>query len=50
MGVIGAVEFDKVGDIVGPFRTWKLVNGEVTTMGQMSTEEVQAVQAKLPAR
>ncbi len=50
VGVIGAVEFDKVGDIVGPFRTWKLVNGEVTTMGQMSTEEVQAVQAKLPAR
>jgi branched-chain amino acid transport system substrate-binding protein len=50
VGVIGAVEFDKNGDIVGPFRTWKLVNGEVTTVGQMSTEDVQAVQAKLPAR
>jgi ABC-type branched-subunit amino acid transport system substrate-binding protein len=50
VGVIGAVEFDKNGDIVGPFRTWKLVNGEVTTVGQMSTEDVQAVQAKLPPR
>jgi ABC-type branched-subunit amino acid transport system substrate-binding protein len=50
VGVIGAVQFDKFGDIVGPFRTWKLVNGEVTTVGQMSTEEVQAVQARLPAR
>ncbi len=50
VGVIGAVEFDKNGDIVGPFRTWRLVNGEVTTVGQMSTEDVQAVQARLPAR
>ncbi len=50
VGVIGAVEFDKNGDIVGPFRTWKLINGEVTTVGQMSTEDVQAVQAKLPPR
>ena len=50
VGVIGAVQFDKNGDIVGPFRTWKIVNGEVTTAGQMSTEDVQAVQAKLPAR
>ena len=50
VGVIGAVSFDKNGDIVGPFRTWKLVNGEVTTVGQRSTEDVQAVQAKLPAR
>lgn len=50
VGVIGAVEFDKNGDIVGPFRLWRLVNGEVTTVGQMSTEDVQAVQAKLPPR
>ena len=48
VGVIGAVQFDKNGDIVGPFRTWKINNGEVTTVGQMSTEEVQAVQARLP--
>ena len=48
VGVIGAVEFDKNGDIVGPFRTWRIVNGEVTTVGQMSVEDVQAIQAKLP--
>ena len=48
VGVIGAVQFDKNGDIVGPFRTWRIVNGEVTTVGQMSMEDVQAVQAKLP--
>ncbi len=48
VGVIGGVEFDRNGDIVGPFRLWRLQNGEVTTTGQMSTEEVQAVQAKLP--
>jgi ABC-type branched-subunit amino acid transport system substrate-binding protein len=48
VGVIGAVQFDKNGDIVGPFRTWKITGGEVTTVGQMSTEEVQAVQARLP--
>ncbi len=48
VGVIGAVEFDRNGDIVGPFRLWRLQNGEVTTVGQMSTEEVQAIQAKLP--
>ena len=48
VGVIGAVEFDRNGDIVGPFRLWRIQNGEVTTTGQMSTEDVQAVQARLP--
>ena len=47
-GVIGAVQFDRNGDIVGPFRTWRIANGEVTTVGQMSVEDVQAIQAKLP--
>jgi branched-chain amino acid transport system substrate-binding protein len=41
------VQFDKNGDIAGPFRTWKIVNGEVTTLGQMSAEDVQAIQARL---
>ena len=48
VGVIGAVQFDKNGDIVGPFRTWRISNGEVLTVGQMSMEDVQAVQARLP--
>lgn len=48
VGVIGGVQFDKNGDIVGPFRTWRITNGEVVTVGQMSVEEVQAIQARLP--
>lgn len=48
VGVIGPVQFDKNGDIVGPFRTWRIANGEVVTVGQMSLEDVQAVQARLP--
>jgi branched-chain amino acid transport system substrate-binding protein len=48
VGVIGPVQFDKNGDIVGPFRTWRITNGEVVTAGQMSLEDVMAVQAKLP--
>jgi branched-chain amino acid transport system substrate-binding protein len=47
VGVIGPVQFDKYGDIAGPFRTWKIANGEVVTVGQMSTEDVQAIQAKM---
>ena len=47
-GVIGNVQFDRNGDIVGPFRTWRITNGEVTTVGQMTTEDVQAIQARLP--
>ncbi len=48
VGVIGGVDFDRNGDIVGPFRLWRIQNGEVTTTGQMSAEDVQAVQARLP--
>ncbi|MGK7869498.1 ABC transporter substrate-binding protein [Falsiroseomonas sp. E2-1-a20] len=50
VGVIGAVEFDGNGDITGPFRKWRIQNGEITTVGQMTVEEVQAVQRQLPAR
>ena len=48
VGVIGGVQFDRFGDIVGPFRTWRITNGEVVTVGQMSTDEVQAIQARMP--
>ncbi len=48
VGVIGPVSFDRNGDIVGPFRTWRITNGEVATVGQMSMEDVAAVQARLP--
>jgi branched-chain amino acid transport system substrate-binding protein len=50
VGVIGPVEFDQNGDITGPFRKWRIQNGEIATVGQMSTEEVQAVQRQLPPR
>lgn len=50
VGVIGPVSFDPNGDITGPFRLWRIQNGEVTTVGQMSVEDVNAVKAKIPAR
>jgi len=40
VGVIGAVQFDKNGDITGPFRLWRIQNGEVTTTGETSREKV----------
>ena len=46
-GVIGPVQFDQYGDITGPFRLWKIADGTVTTTGQMSTDEVNALKAKL---
>jgi branched-chain amino acid transport system substrate-binding protein len=49
-GVIGPVSFDENGDITGPFRLWRIKDGEVTTVGEMKTDEVNAVKAKLPSR
>ncbi|MBB4010054.1 ABC transporter substrate-binding protein [Allorhizobium taibaishanense] len=46
-GVIGPVSFDSVGDITGPFRLWKLKDGEVTTTGEMSAEEVGKIKASI---
>jgi ABC-type branched-subunit amino acid transport system substrate-binding protein len=46
-GVIGPISFDKYGDITGPFRLWKIVDGKVTTTGEMSTDEVNALIAKI---
>lgn len=46
-GVIGPVNFDQYGDISGPFRLWQIVDGVVTTVGDMSTADVQAIQAKV---
>jgi branched-chain amino acid transport system substrate-binding protein len=48
VGVIGPVSFDQNGDITGPFRKWRIVDGAVTTIGEMSTDEVNAVKARLP--
>jgi len=46
-GVIGPVAFDQYGDITGPFRLWQIKNGEVTTVGEMSADDVGAVKAGL---
>lgn len=46
-GVIGPVNFDEFGDIAGPFRLWQIVDGVVTTVGEMSTTDIEAVKAKI---
>ena len=46
-GVIGPVSFDEFGDITGPFRLWRIKDGEITTVGEMSTADVAAIKAKL---
>ncbi len=42
-GVIGPVAFDEYGDITGPFRLWRIQEGEVTTIGEISAEEVSQI-------
>jgi branched-chain amino acid transport system substrate-binding protein len=46
-GVIGPIQFDEHGDITGPFRLWRIQNGEVATVGEMSTADVDAIKAKI---
>jgi branched-chain amino acid transport system substrate-binding protein len=46
-GVIGPVSFDQYGDITGPFRLWRIQDGVVTTVGEMSAEEVEKIKAEL---
>lgn len=46
-GVIGPVSFDQYGDITGPFRLWKITDGEVTTVGQMESAAVSEIKATL---
>jgi branched-chain amino acid transport system substrate-binding protein len=46
-GVIGPVAFDAFGDIAGPFRLWKIAGGTVTTIGEMSMDDVGALKARI---
>ncbi len=46
-GVIGPVAFDQYGDISGPFRLWQIVDGKVTTVGEMTNADVEAVKAQV---
>ncbi|MBX6321642.1 MAG: ABC transporter substrate-binding protein [Rhodospirillaceae bacterium] len=47
VGVIGAVQFDRNGDITGPFRLWRIKDGQVVTTGEVKTDEVDALIAKV---
>jgi branched-chain amino acid transport system substrate-binding protein len=47
VGVIGPVQFDRYGDITGPFRLWRIQNGQVATTGEMSAAEVDQLKARL---
>lgn len=46
-GIIGPVAFDENGDITGPFRLWRIQDGEITTLGQISAEEVGEIKSGL---
>ena len=46
-GVIGPVSFDQYGDITGPFRLWKVTDGKIATVGEMSSADVDAIKAKM---
>jgi branched-chain amino acid transport system substrate-binding protein len=46
-GVIGPVAFDPLGDITGPFRLWRITDGAVTTIGEMSAAEVSELKARI---
>jgi branched-chain amino acid transport system substrate-binding protein len=47
VGVIGAVQFDKNGDITGPFRLWRIQKGQVVTTGEVPTDKVDALIAEV---
>jgi ABC-type branched-subunit amino acid transport system substrate-binding protein len=46
-GVIGPISFDQYGDITGPFRLWRIQDGAVKTVGEMSAADVDKVKASL---
>lgn len=46
-GVIGPVSFDQYGDITGPFRLWKIKDGKVETVGEMSADDVAKTKAEI---
>jgi branched-chain amino acid transport system substrate-binding protein len=46
-GVIGPIAFDQYGDITGPFRLWRIKDGEVVTEGEMSDADVAALKRQI---
>jgi len=47
VGVIGPVGFDALGDIAGPFRLWRIQDGEVVTVGEMTTDDIDAIKTAI---
>jgi branched-chain amino acid transport system substrate-binding protein len=47
VGVIGPVQFDRHGDITGPFRLWRIKDGQVATVGELSAADVDQLKAKI---
>jgi len=47
IGVIGPVQFDPYGDIAGPFRLWKITNGQVVTTGELTTADIDRIKASM---
>jgi branched-chain amino acid transport system substrate-binding protein len=47
VGVIGPVQFDRYGDITGPFRLWRIRDGQVATVGELSAADVDQLKAKI---
>lgn len=45
-GVIGPVVFDEFGDITGPFRLWRITDGKIETVGEMSPDQVAEIKAE----
>lgn len=46
-GVIGPIAFDQYGDISGPFRLWQIVDGKVTTIGELTNADVEAIKSQV---
>jgi ABC-type branched-subunit amino acid transport system substrate-binding protein len=47
VGVVGALAFDRNGDVTGPFDTWGVRDGAVVKAGGIAAEEIDAVKAKV---
>ncbi|QIN67941.1 Periplasmic binding protein (plasmid) [Caballeronia sp. SBC1] len=47
VGLIGPVQFDKYGDITGPFAKWQIVDGKPKNLGDVSTVQIDSLKARL---
>ncbi|KAB7619357.1 amino acid ABC transporter substrate-binding protein, partial [Verminephrobacter sp. Larva24] len=45
-GLIGPVQFDKHGDITGPFIKWQIVDGKVKNLGEVPVGQIDSLKAR----